>query len=235
MAFCIPKDISRKLLEVAKRGEIDIVKLYNMDSQGRRSFFEIYAGKENAKGINAGFEKAMASAQKDALLKWTEGIFSPGQNKKTQNDIVDRVNSLKEGNLIGANAEGFYQDLIATKLGVNVTEEEMTQIVEKSDKIEKLEKEVNDYGWHSVEYWKAKRDMQNYLYSLTPASKLKIATSTIGRGAMLASFKSPLTNIIGNSVQGLTQSFEKRLASGQYKGSNPSFAREYIACIIKPL
>jgi hypothetical protein len=36
LAFCIPRYISRKLLEAAKSGDIDMVKLYNMTSEGRR-------------------------------------------------------------------------------------------------------------------------------------------------------------------------------------------------------
>jgi len=229
MAFCIPRDISRKLLEAAKRGEIDMVKLYNMDSQGRRDFFEGYAGKDNAEGINAGFEKAMASKQQDALTKWTDTIFSPSEKKSGRYvDIVDKINALKKDGLIGPTVDGFYQDLIATRLGVGVTEEELTNITEKASRLEELYKDSNEFGLPSMEYWKAKREMQDYLMSLNPASKLKIFTSTIARGALLASVKSPLTNIAGNTVNGVTQAVEKRLASGQFKGSNPELVRAYV-------
>jgi hypothetical protein len=230
MSFCIPKHISRKLLEAAKRGEVDMVKLYNMDSSQRRSFFEGYTTKENAEGINAGFEKAMASKQKDSLTKWANETFSPSEKKTAKyKDVVDRINELKADNLIGVNSEGFFQDLIATRLGVTVTETELAEITKRAEKLEGLYEKKNYFGLPTTEYFKEKRGMQDYMYSLVPASRTRIATSTIARGALLFSIKSPITNIVGNSVQGLTQSMEKRLSSGQFSIANPNLAREYVA------
>jgi hypothetical protein len=229
MIFCIPRHISRKLLEAASKGEIDITRLYNMDSAQRRAFFEGYTTKENAEGINAGFEKAIASKQKNALEKWTNEIFSPSDKKKSNyKDVLDRINDLKDDNLIGENSEGFFQDLVASRLGVTVTEAELGQIMSKAEKLESLYSQNNDFGLPSVEYFEAKRDMTNYLKSLVPGSKLQIATSTIARGALLFSVKSPVTNIVGNSVQGLTQAMEKRLADKSISISNPNLMREYV-------
>jgi len=65
--FCIPKISIEKLKSSALKGEVDIKKLYDMSSQERRDLFTKYTDKGLGQFINAEFEKAMISKQKNAM------------------------------------------------------------------------------------------------------------------------------------------------------------------------
>lgn len=233
MAFCIPKNLAEKLKSAAKRGEINIAELYEMNSQQRRSFFEFYTDTDTAKGINAGFERAMVSKHKNALKTWVKNTFDAKEKKKIKN-LIDKVNELSNENLLDPeNREAFMQDFIAERLGVTVTESEAKKINELSEKLqEEYAKGTDKYGIAKLGYWEARREMENYLQEINPASRLKIATSTIGRAAMLASLKSPLLNISGNSIVAIQQSFERRIQNTTYSGkTDKKFVREYIKTV----
>lgn len=228
--FCIPKNIALKLKESAKRGEIKIEELYRMNSEQRRAFFQEYTDEETAKGINAGFEKAILSQQQSALKTWVKNTFSIKEKAKRK-DVIDRIDSLsKTGALSPAQAENFLQDLVAQKLGVTVTAEEAQKINELSGKLEEAyNKPVDKFGVADISYFQKRREMENYLKSLVPSSNLKVLTSTVGRGSMLLNIKSSITNIVGNTVQGIEQSLERRIANRQYSGKvDKSLIKEYF-------
>lgn len=229
--FCIPKSTAQQMKEAVKNGEVSIKDLYDMpNSEARRTVFEKFASKELAKEINTAFEKAMVSNQKTALKDWAEKVFTPSEKKQSNyKNILDRINELDElGVLNDANSKSFLSDLVADKLGASVTPEEIKIITEKANKLETEFAKKTPDGIPSVEYWVARRDMDNYLSSLTPSHNLKVATSISGRGAMLLSVKSPLTNIISNTVNGAVQGFERRLSSNTYSGLNNDFALNYV-------
>lgn len=228
--FCLTKDLADRLKALAIKGEINISDMYNMSSTERKSLFEKWVDADTAQKINAGFEEAMISEQQSALKKWAEKTFS-GSEKVAgkKKDVFDKIESLTElGVLSPQNADAFLSDLVATKLGATITAEEASTIAEKSTKLQELAKENSKFGTPTVEYFKAKKDMENYLESLNPSSELKVATSIIGRGSMLSSVKSPLVNIESNTVQALLTGAERRLISGQFSGVNGEYARDYI-------
>jgi len=67
----------------------------------------------------------------------------------------------------------------------------------------------------------------DYIDSLNPSSKMKVLTSIIGRLTLLFSFKSPITNIVGNTVNGLNEAAVRRMAENQYQGLNDPLFKEY--------
>lgn len=217
MSYCIPKHIAKTLKEAAKRGEINMKDLYSMNSQERRSFFGEYAGETNAKGINAGFETAMSSQQKSALKTWAKNTFDV-KKKGQRKDIIDNIDELvKEGVLDPNSMDSFLQDMVAEKLGITISAEEAKTISKKSVELGKsFQKKEGDFDLPATEYFENRRDMDKYMKSLLPSSPLKVFTGTIGKGAMLLNLKSAVTNITGNTVQGIEQSFERRIASNQY-------------------
>lgn len=229
MAFCIPKHIAANLKQAAARGEINIAKMYEMTSAERRELFEKYTDVPTAREINTGFENAMVSNQVSALKKWAEATFTATE-KKTQKykDVIDKIDNLNETGLLTPESESnFMEDLVASKLGAVITSEEAKTISEKANKLKSLADKETEFGTPTLEYFKAKRDLENYLDSITPSSRLRVATSTIGRGNMLTSLKSPLLNIESNTVMGLLQALERRLTNLQLNGSNGEYASKY--------
>ena len=75
--------------------------------------------------------------------------------------------------------------------------------------------------------------MDDYLHSLAPANRLKIATGIIGRGMMLASVKSPLLNIGSNIEIGATEAITRRLSGGGFDGTDNGLAMDYIKMVNK--
>ena len=114
------------------------------------------------------------------------------------------------------------------RLGATITAQEASTIADKATKLQELAKDTSKFGTPTIEYFEARKDMENYLESLNPSSRLKVLTSIIGRASMLASFKSPLLNIESNTIQAFLTGAERRINSRSFSGSNNSYAGEYI-------
>lgn len=227
--FCLTKELADNLNEAAKRGDINIAEMYEMTSAERAALFEKYVDKTTAKNINGGFEEAMVSDQQSALKNWVKDTFSGSERVKARKkDVIDKINRLNEmGILTPKNAEAYLSDLVATKLGITVSAEEAGTISQKAGELQKLSEEKSEFGTPTIEYFKAKNELEKYIESLTPSSDLKVTTSISGRGAMLFSLKSPLVNIESNTVQAFLSGIERRLVSGQFGSVNGEYARKY--------
>lgn len=230
--LCIPKEISKKLLQGAKSGKFNVQQLTEMTSKQRNELFSEYMDKGTAQSVNGLFEKALVSQQKTALKSWAESVFgTKAKETPKYKNVMRKINQLDElGVLDPTEADSFFADMVAEQLGVTITAEEAKNISERSAKLEELAnaKPDNEFGLPNIEYFKARREMFDYLNGLAPSSRLRILTSTIARGNMLFSVKSPVTNIVGNTVQGIQQAFERRLSSKQFKGTNGEFAKKYF-------
>lgn len=237
--FCIPKQFVETLKNAALKGKVNIAEINDMSSAARRAYFAKYTNKELGKFINTEFEKAKV---KGALTDWAESTFSPKQKKEAvYKSMIDKINSLDElGVLTPANRESFLEDLVANRLGVTVTPEEVKIISEKAASLEKAYAKVGDNLGDvankledNLAYFKEKKAMDDYVNGLNPSSKLKIFSSVVGRASMLFSVKSPTLNIESNTLGGFLEAFSRRLGSGQYIGRNGSIARKYIKGVNK--
>lgn len=220
--YCIPKPTADILIAAIKEGDVvgNIGELYSMTTQERRAAFSKHVGDATAKQINTEFEKAMISNQKTALKRWAEKTFNAQAKKEGRlKTALDKINELDEqGLLTPENTDAFLSDLVEEKLGATISAQEAQKISELSRNIEKMSKEPpSEYG-PSLAFFKAKREMDNYLDSLTPTPKLRVATSVIGRGTMLFSLKSPLVNIESNTVNAISESLARRIETGQRAG-----------------
>ena len=121
----------------------------------------------------------MISAQNDALEKWVTETFI-GKEKKKARGVIDRINEINE--LLGDNDAQFIESVISQKLGLEVTAEEFEKINDLATELQSLSTEETRFGTPSIEYWQKREEMNNYIKSITPTHKLKVATSTIGRG-----------------------------------------------------
>jgi len=227
--ICIDRLTAKRMKEAVAAGEISVKDLIEGSSSYRRSVFEKFASKELARDINVAFENAMISKQKGALKAWAENVFTPKMKQSANyKNVIDKINELdKLGVLNETNSEAFLYDLVADKMGINVTPEEVAEISRRANKLQNLFEQTTSDGLPPVDYWVERRQMEDYLNGLTPNAPLRVATSIAGRGAMLLSVKSPLTNIISNTVQGAFEGFARRIASGTYAGLNGDFAMEY--------
>lgn len=131
------------------------------------------------------------------------------------------------------------EDVVSEGLGVKVTPQEITEIGRISKKIDTAQKIVgDDLGnpsklQENIDFWKAKKEMDDYLASKNPTPILRILTGTTGRAAMLASVKSPVLNIGSNIEVGFTEALSRRLTSGQFKGADNKLALDFIKMVNK--
>ncbi len=238
--YCVPPKLAEILK--AKVQKDDIAKLFEKDSQGRREYWEQFVDKENAKLINTEFEKSMVSSRRDAMKTWAERTFSTAEKKAGKfRSVVDKINELEEAQLLTPeNQRMFLEDLIAEKLGARVSAIEAQRITEKTALVRSLSGKMDENmpSLPSVEFFNAKRDLDNYLDSLTPSSQLKVLTSVIGRATMLASFKSPLVNIESNTIHAVMESAARRIELVRKnnllpKGASNPLYTKYLAYVNK--
>lgn len=227
---CITKETAEKLKQAAKEGKINIEDMYRMTSAGRRALFADYVDGETAAFVNGKFEGAMVSADQTALVKWAKETFNvAGQKKTAYNDIIKKINDLKDiGVLDPQNEPAFLEDLAATKLGVTISADEAKTISEKAGKLQELNAGRSEFGTPTLEYFQAHKDMMDYLASVSPTSRTKVATSIIARGSLLLSVKSPLVNVISNTAQAITRTLARRLENRAIGGMNNEYAKNYM-------
>lgn len=237
--FCIPKEYSVKIKQAFKEGTLTVEGLYQMkSSQERRTAFAEFSDTGTAKEINSLFEQAMESEQDDALVKWAKKVMI-GKQKDQLPAIVKKIKEL-DTLLTPQTPDTFFEDLIADEMGVSLTEAQAKKIYEMGAELEEMYdpdmKYVDEDGSvpeSTIEYLKKRRAIQEYTDSLNPSAQLRILTSTIGRGMMLASIKSPITNIIGNSVQGITEGVIRRTAKARLVGDNNDLAVKFVKDAMK--
>lgn len=228
MNFCIPKD----KVELIKKAIADITPkaLYDMPSEARHKFFAQHTTDDLASALNASFDKAKLSKKNGQVLKWFEAV---GKEEKVKPDVykksLDKIKKLEEmGALDPDSANGYAPDLVAETLGVKIDLDEVKGIADRAKKLEELAGTIADDPTANDTYWIARKEMDDYINSINPTHQLKVATSTIGRGTMLFSAKSPLTNIVSNTVQAGLTSMERRISSNTYSGLNGDFVKQYV-------
>lgn len=231
--FCIPPKYVDKLTGAISNGAITIEKLVDSSSKTRRELFASLTDGDLGKFINTEFERALASNRKTALQDWAKGVTSFKKDASKSN-LIKKINDLSEKNLLDpATEKAFLQDLVADKLGVTVSPEEIRIIDSMAKKVQEAEKPLGDnagdpqYQKQLVKFFKEKENIDKYLQSLNPSNLLPITTSTIGRGMMLASLKSPILNIHSNTIVGFTEALSRRMADG-VKGTDYTLAKDYV-------
>lgn len=231
--LCVPPQFASKMKQLLSEKKIS--DLYEMSSKERRDFFIKATDEATGTFLNKKFELAMAKGQKKAFTDWVETALGKTKDRKLYEELVKKVKDLDES--LPLNAEGekrILEDLITDRLGIAITPEEMTGIMSRAEKIQTYfddnkDKIGNliDYPDQNLEYFKMRSEMDQYLNSLNPQSKLKIATSTIGRGNLLFSLKSPFLNIESNTVASIGEAFGRRFASGKVLGDSGDLAMKW--------
>lgn len=229
-SFCLVPELSAKLKQAYQDGKLaKIEDLATMSSEERRALFGKFIDEDSAKGVNTGFEKAWNNESASAMKSWVENTFNSKEKKSPQyKDIIQKIDDLdKQGLLTPENERAFMEDLVAEKLGGTITADEAKNISELAKRLGEEVVKTSEVGTKTLEFYKAKRAMEDYVQSLTPASRLRVFSSTIGRGSMLLSFKSPLLNVVSNSVEGFLALAERRAGERRLSGLNRDFIHEW--------
>lgn len=229
MAFCIIPELANTLKIAAKTGEITMQKLFEMSEEDGAALFGKYTDPTTAKQIYDGFKKGKESVDEQVMSDWLKQTFSTKEKAKpAYKDMFTKLHELKKnGKMTPEGEKSFLQDAISQKMGVTLSEKETEHIVDLSTRLEQESKTTSQFGTKTKEYYMAKREMDKYVESLNPTHNLRVFTSTIGRGAMLLSLKSPLLNVSSNSIVGFLQVAERRILQRRFNGFNNDVAGEY--------
>ena len=229
--FClVPEQIQILKKEMKAKGAKAIVE---MSSQERKAFFTEALGNADAGvQLTSSFEKAMASKQSKALSNWAKSVFTEREQKeKTYPDVISKINNLqKEGILKPSLTNQYLDSLIATSLGLELKPEEVKKIDELSQKIQQEETKTPDsefFGYHT-DYFKARKEMNDYIQSISPSDIVEVLFGLIGRGNLLASAKSPTTNIVSNLSSFITEPLVRRMVERKMSGANSDLVVPFI-------
>lgn len=126
MAFCLTIEQKNKFKRALKDRTIDPIKLSQMTSAERRAFLEKYVGKENAQKTNALFEsKLLLKNQKAGYIAWAKKVS--GITPQVRKDIFSRIEKLDKV-LSPSEENAFLEDLVSSRLRVDITAKEAKQI-----------------------------------------------------------------------------------------------------------
>jgi len=230
MAFCLTIEAKNNFKRALKERKITPDILIDLKtSEARRNLFAKYVGKENAVQVNALFEKAILKPNMiEAMIDAARQVS--GLKPERKKGLIRKIESI-DRLMTNSEIEQFMEDAVSEGLGVKLTKQDYEQAKKYSERLQAEATKESEFGTPTLEYFKIKKQFSDYLNSLKPSSKLRVATQTIGRGMMLASFKSPLLNIESNSVFAFLTAAERRIANRALSGVNDQYGRKYRAFV----
>ncbi len=148
MAWCLTKPQEEAFRKALVDKKVDPFKLMDMTSEQRRTLFEKFVTPNNAKNINALYEsKLLLKNQVTGFKTWVKRVV--GLKPQVKRDLVSKIDRLNElGVLEPADLRAFKEDLVRSRLGLNITVEEAQDISNLSQKREadkvKWEKQLEE-------------------------------------------------------------------------------------------
>ncbi len=177
-SFCLPRELAGEFTKKLKSGAIDPAKLSQLSSAQRREFFSQFLGEGNAKNVNALFEsKLLLKSQQAGMEAWVKQLI--GLKPAVQRDMLAKIARLDKV-LDPKDVDDFLEDLVAQKLGLDVSLEEVAEITKLSKKVTGLKDVVDraskDGSDSRLDYGRALVDFQDYVGELkVKAGKLTVA------------------------------------------------------------
>lgn len=231
---CVPVPAVKEMLRAFQAGEISSHDLYKMTTQERKEFLNTFGSPDLADFMQSKIEKSMLDNTKKALKGIAvKKLEKTGKLEKFK-QFVDKVDNIKSmAEVENKQYKGLVQDIVEASYDVTLSKEEVKTIYEKSQNLEKTYESVKDLPYPSIEYWQERRALIDYMESLTPEHELKVASSIIGRGSMLASIKSPFLNIESNIVNAITEAITKRFEMQKMSGNQKEEAQKFIKDVVE--
>lgn len=221
MSFCIPKQFIDPLKKRMK--EVGGDKLVSMSRQELADFFAESIGEGIANQVANSFRDAVLSKRKGAMKQWAKKTLTPEESRAVEK-IADELT------IEDALYENMDTDVIEKALGVDISEEEVKNInalVEKMVNAEKLEPDNIYSGLHS-DYFKAKDELGKYMDTINPMSTTDIVSRVIFRGNLLFALKSVVTNVVGNTIGGISEKITNTILERKFSGVNTDLIMDYI-------
>lgn len=172
--FCLTKPAVQRFKEALRNREVDPAKLQDMTSEERRNALAPFVGKDNAAQVNALFEsKLLLKNQKAGMISWAKRVA--GISPEVKRDMLTRIEKLDKA-LSAKELDIFLEDLVATRLGIGVSENEAKVIFELSKQVEQTKSKANKEGVFSSEddrlaYGVAKVAIEKYVNDIKVESR----------------------------------------------------------------
>lgn len=130
MAFCLIKEEQELLKKAFVDKKLNPFKLADMTSEQRRAEFEKYVSEDSAANINSLYEsKLLLKNQITGFKTWVKKIV--GLKKNIRRDLISKIDRLSETGVLSPDElNNFKEDLVRTRLGMNLTFEEAKTINE---------------------------------------------------------------------------------------------------------
>lgn len=163
------------------------------------------------KDMNAKIEKTIKSGMKEG--KSAKDIAKGLRNELGVTELFqEEVYPTNETDVASYN---YIYKYVNEQLGLSMSMAEAETITRKADDmLASLENSMSKTGNPSVDFFVKQKDLENYANSLAPSSNARVIVSVVGRGNLLTSIKSPLTNIISNFFVGAYRGAVRRVSLG---------------------
>lgn len=162
--WCLPPSDADEFKRGIISGEIDPLKLAEMNSKQRRAFFANWFGDSTGAAMNLEFEKSLLlKNQQQGMVNWAKKIMAKDPARK-RDDMISRIQKLDKV-LDAKDEDAFLADLAAQKLGVGVSFDEAKKISDMSKKVEDAREKMAAGGDRMI-YGRAVVELQNYVADL---------------------------------------------------------------------
>lgn len=187
--FCLERpEIEKLKAAIKEKGK----KLSDMTTNERIGVFDGVLNVDTAKQLNASFEKALTSQRADAIKQWVEKTFTPAQMKEdVYTDIEKNIERIRDLDIeLADNAmDNVIGQTLETAFGFNVTKAEFEELSKMVDELRELDKPHPDLpensGLKTVEFYKKRNEISNYIKSKAPSTKLNVALRFVGTSSLL--------------------------------------------------
>ena len=160
MAWCLLRSKAKELKQAIADGKVDIYELKDMTSKERREYFKQWVSEEDAKQINLEYERKLTQKNYErAMVSWAQKVT--GMKKEAKRDLQTRIqNMIKRGEITAENYDQKMDELIAYRLGAELTPEQVSKIVKLSNRV----KDTADWQTKKerLEHGLAIVDLDNY-------------------------------------------------------------------------
>lgn len=211
-----------QIAELRKKVQETGPKLFTMETQERMNLFQgKEVNEELANFVNEKFEKALTTKRKGAIHKWLED-FTIGK-KVLPKDIITKI----ANQIDNENVDEIVETAVREGMGITLSNEELSTINRLVKELTQIQK-TGEMGLPTTEYMKKRMEIEEYMEMRNPDPFMTQFMSIWARAAMLASFKSPLLNIISNTAFTTSEAIVRMIVKGKVTGANPELISKYM-------
>jgi hypothetical protein len=207
--------------EAMRNAGVTVKGLKAMNSAQRITKLAEFTDAKIGKELNKRFEIAQRSGN---LANWEERVLGTKKIFEDQKlkGAFGKIEALDDlGLLTPKNTEKFMEDLVSSKMGVDITAEQASIISRKTKYVSEAWEKANlDMTWenkeNTMDFMIKKKNLQDYVQKLAPASSSEVFTSVGARGSMLYSFRSAVNSLMFQIVPGITRTVVKRIGTAMF-------------------